>query len=185
MTPIAPTPLPDPSADRIGLAVAVFGWVGRVHAQAYSRVAHHFPDLALRPQLRTVVDGVPGRAEAAAAQFGFVIATREWRELLTEDRVAAVSVTGPNFLHREMGVELALAGKHLWIEKPVSLTADDARAVADAAAAAGVAATVGFNDRNAPAVQTARQLIADGELGTVTHARIRLFPTMPPIPTRR
>ena len=87
----------------------------------------------------------------------------------------AVSVTAPNFLHREIGVAMAEAGKHVWIEKPVGLTAEDARAVADAVGGAGVQGAVGFNYRNAPAVEAARELIAAGEIGTVTHARIRLF----------
>jgi predicted dehydrogenase len=47
--------------------------------------------------------------------------------------------------------------------------------VADAAARAGVQGTVGFNYRNAPAVSTARELIAAGRIGAVTHVRIRLF----------
>ena len=70
---------------------------------------------------------------------------------------------------------MAAAGKHLWIEKPVGLCTADAAAVADAVAAAGVQSTVGFNYRNAPAVQHARELISSGAIGTVTHARFRLF----------
>ncbi|WP_433186261.1 Gfo/Idh/MocA family protein [Actinoallomurus sp. CA-150999] len=159
----------------LGVAVVGFGWMGRVHAQAYARVLHHFPQLDLRPEPVTVADEVPGRAEEAAARFGFATATRDWRDVVADPRVAAVSVTAPNFLHREIGVALAEAGKHLWIEKPVGLTAADARAVADAAGEAGVQGTVGFNYRNAPAVETAREMIAAGEIGAVTHARIRLF----------
>ncbi|MGW1544290.1 Gfo/Idh/MocA family protein [Streptomyces sp. NPDC002309] len=159
----------------LGVAVVGFGWMGRVHTQAYARLPHHYPDLALRPELVTVAEEVPGRAERAAGQFGFASATRDWREVAADPRVRAVSVTAPNFLHREIGVAMAEAGKHLWIEKPVGLTAGDARAVADAVAAAGVQGAVGFNYRNAPAVETARELIAAGELGRVTHARIRLF----------
>lgn len=174
-TPLATTLPSNPLERPIGVAVAGFGWMGRVHAQAYSRVLHHFPDLVLHPHLHAVADNVPGRAEAAAARFGFATASRDWRELLSDDRVQAVSVTAPNFLHREMGVALARAGKHLWIEKPVGLTSADARAVAEVAAAAGVTVVVGFNYRNAPAVRTARRLIDGGELGTITHARIRLF----------
>ncbi|MBB1253114.1 Gfo/Idh/MocA family oxidoreductase [Streptomyces sp. OF3] len=159
----------------LGVAVIGFGWMGRVHTQAYVRVPHHFPELPLRPRLVTVADEVPGRAEEAAARFGFADTAAHWRDVLTDPRVDAVSVTAPNFLHREIGVAVAEAGKHLWIEKPVGLTAADARAVADAVTAAGVRAAVGFNYRSAPAVQTARQMIRDGALGTVTHLRVRLL----------
>ncbi|WP_171110683.1 MULTISPECIES: Gfo/Idh/MocA family oxidoreductase [Streptomyces] len=161
--------------DTLGVAVVGFGWMGRVHTQAYARLPHHYPQLPLRPELVTVAEEVPGRAEQAAEQFGFASATRDWREVAADPRVRAVSITAPNFLHREIGVAMAEAGKHIWIEKPVGLTADDARAVAEAVAKAGVQSAVGFNYRNAPAVETARELIASGELGDVTHARIRLF----------
>ncbi|MFJ3617241.1 Gfo/Idh/MocA family protein [Streptomyces iakyrus] len=161
--------------DTLGVAVVGFGWMGRVHTQAYARVRHHYPRLPLVPELVTVAEEVPGRAEEAAAQFGFASTARDWREVAADPRVKAVSITAPNFLHRAIGVAMAEAGKHIWIEKPVGLTAEDARAVADAVAAAGVQGTVGFNYRNAPAVEAARELIASGEIGAVTHVRVRLF----------
>ena len=159
----------------LGVAVVGFGWMGRVHTQAYARVPHHFPQLTVRPQLVSVAEDVPGRAEQAAGQFGFASTTRDWREVVADPRVQAVSITAPNFLHREIASAMAEAGKHIWIEKPVGLTAADARAVADAVAKAGVQGTVGFNYRNAPAVAAAREMIAAGEIGAVTHVRIRLF----------
>ncbi|WDF43099.1 Gfo/Idh/MocA family oxidoreductase [Streptomyces sp. T12] len=161
--------------DTLGVAVVGFGWMGRVHTQAYARVLHHYPQLAVRPQLVVVAEDVPGRAEEAAAQFGFASTTRDWREVAADPRVRAVSITAPNFLHREIGVAMAEAGKHIWIEKPVGLTVADAQAVADAVAEAGVQGAVGFNYRNAPAVEAARDLIAADEIGAVTHVRVRLF----------
>jgi len=161
--------------DSLGVAVIGFGWMGRVHTQAYARVLHHYPRLGLRPQLVTVAEEVPGRAEEAAAQFGFTSTTRDWREVAGDPRVRAVSITAPNFLHREIGVAMAEAGKHIWIEKPVGLNTADAQAVADAVARARVQGAVGFNYRNAPAVETARALIASGEIGRITHVRVRLF----------
>ncbi|MHB9857701.1 Gfo/Idh/MocA family protein [Streptomyces sp. YIM S03343] len=161
--------------ETLGVAVVGFGWMGRVHTQAYTRVAHHFPGLGLRPHLVTVAEEVPGRAEEAAERYGFASTTRDWREVAADPRVQAVSIAAPNFLHREIGVAMAEAGKHIWIEKPVGLTAADARAVADAVGKAGVQGAVGFNYRNAPAVEAARELIASGEIGTVTHVRVRLF----------
>ena len=159
----------------VGVAIIGFGWMGRVHAQAYSRVVHHFPDVGVQPRLVAVADEVPGRAEEAAARFGFQRATREWRELLTDPRVEAVSVTAPNWLHREIGVAVAEAGRHLWIEKPVGLSAQDARAVADVVASAGVQSAVGFNYRNAPAVQLAQELLHQGAIGRVTHGRVQFL----------
>ncbi|BBJ46402.1 oxidoreductase [Streptomyces antimycoticus] len=159
----------------LGVAVVGFGWMGRVHTQAYVRLPHHFPQLPVRPELVTVADEVPGRAEEAAGRYGFATAVRDWQEVAADPRIQAVSIAAPNFLHREIGIAMARAGKHIWIEKPVGLTADDARAVAAAVAEAGVQGAVGFNYRNAPAVQTAHAMIAAGEIGTVTHARVRLF----------
>src|SRR5690348_13312213 len=78
--------------------------------------------------------------------------------------------TLPNFLHREVGSAFAAAGKHIWIEKPVGLSADDARAIRG-----DVQVAVGFNYRNAPAVEKAREILRAGRIGRVTHARFRLL----------
>ncbi|MFT4043607.1 MAG: Gfo/Idh/MocA family oxidoreductase [Gordonia sp. (in: high G+C Gram-positive bacteria)] len=164
---VAPSDLP--------VGIIGFGWMGRVHAQAYARVRHHYPDLPLVPRLTVIADDVAGRAASAAAQFAVPRSVVDWRSLIADPAVSAVSVTAPNFLHREIGCAVVESGKHLWIEKPVGLSAADARAVADAARAAGVATAVGFNYRNAPAVESARQRIAAGEIGEITHARFRFF----------
>ena len=159
----------------LGVAVVGFGWMGQVHARAYSRVLQHYPDLSLAPELVVVADPEQERLDDAVSRFGFGAATTSWQDVLVDDRVAAVSVTTPNFLHREMGEAVARAGKHLWIEKPVGLTAGDAESVAAAVSAFAVASAVGFNYRNAPAVEHARDLIAQGAIGTVTNARFRLL----------
>jgi predicted dehydrogenase len=162
-------------AAQLGVAVVGWGWMGAVHARAWTRVGHHYPDLAGRVRLVSVADPVAERRTDAVRRFGFVVDHAEWEPVLADPAVHLVSVTAPNMVHREIGCAVAAAGKHLWIEKPVGLSAADARAVADAVTAAGVTATVGFNYRNAPAVEEARNLIRDGALGTVTNARVRLF----------
>lgn len=163
------------STKNIRVGVAGFGWMGRVHTQAYARLLHHYPELALTPTLASVADEVPGRAEQAAAQFGFENATTDWHDIESDSSIDAVSITAPNFLHRSIGTAMVEAGKHIWIEKPVGLSADDARAVALAADKAGVQTAVGFNYRNAPAVEQAKVIIESGDIGTVTHARFRFF----------
>jgi predicted dehydrogenase len=150
------------------------GWMGHVHARAYQRLAQHWPELALRPELVAVADSSPAAAETFARAHG-TATHADWRDLLADPGLAAVSVTAPNFLHREIGVAVAEAGKHLWIEKPVGLTAADATAVRDAVRANGVVACVGFNYRHVPAVARARRIVGSGQIGVPTHARVQLL----------
>jgi predicted dehydrogenase len=159
---------------RIGVAVIGYGWMGKAHSQGYLRSAHHYPDLP-GVDLIAVAEPEADRQQDAIDRYGFQRAVADWRELLNDPSIQAVSITAPNAFHRELGVAFAEAGKHIWIEKPVGLSSADAWAVADAVAAAGVQSAVGFNYRNAPAVEYAKQLIADGALGELTHARFRFF----------
>ncbi|MEO7262533.1 MAG: Gfo/Idh/MocA family oxidoreductase [Jatrophihabitantaceae bacterium] len=167
--------LPASGRRSLGVAVIGCGWMGHAHSRGYLRLPHHYPELGLLARLITVADPEPERREDAIRRYGFSDSTPDWRAVLEDDRVQAVSVTAPNFLHREIAVALAEAGKHLWIEKPVGLTLEDARAVAKAVRAAGVQATVGFNYRYAPAVDRARELLRHGAIGEVTNARFRLL----------
>jgi predicted dehydrogenase len=159
----------------VGVGVIGAGWMGHAHARAYARLRHHYPELGVAPRLVAVSDTVPAQAADFARRYGTRRSYADWRAVLDDPDVDVVSVTAPNALHREIGVAVAQAGKHLWIEKPVGLGAEDARAVADAVAKAGVQATVGFNYRNFPAVARARDLVLGGGIGTPTHARVHLL----------
>ena len=158
-----------------GVGVIGAGWMSHVHARAYQRLNHHWRDLDIRPEIKAVADANESAANDFAAAHGQVATYSDWRELLADPQIKAVSVTAPNFLHREIGVAVAEAGKHLWIEKPVGLTPADAIAVRDAVNNAGLVGAVGFNYRLVPAVARAQRLIQGGEIGVVTHARVQLF----------
>ena len=111
-------------------------------------------------------DVEPGHAAASAAAFGFARSTTDWRDLLSDPSIDLVSVTSPNGLHREMAVAALEAGKHVWCEKPMALTLEDARAMAEAAARSGRATALGYGYLQNPALQEARRLIAAGAIGT-------------------
>jgi predicted dehydrogenase len=158
----------------LGVAVIGHGWMGRLYAQAYLRLRHHYPQLPAA-RLIGVAEPEADRPDEAVSRFGFERSVADWPELLDDPAVEAVSVTAPNHLHRQIATAAAAAGRHVWVEKPVGLTAADALAVASTIKNAGVQSCVGFNYRNVPAVHHAKDLIAGGSLGTVTHARFRLF----------
>src|SRR3954471_18191395 len=108
-----------PTAPSIGVGVIGFGWMGEVHTRAYARLLHHYPDAPRRPELVAVSDPEADRSADAVRRFGFTAAYAGLRTVVADERRARVSVTAPNFLHREIGVAVAESGKHLWIEKPV------------------------------------------------------------------
>jgi UDP-N-acetylglucosamine 3-dehydrogenase len=78
-----------------------------------------------------------------------------------------VVVAAPTIYHLEMGTRLANAGIHALIEKPVASTAEDAASLRDLFAAKGLIGGVGHIERYNPALQAARQRIADGVLGEI------------------
>ena len=159
----------------LGVGVVGAGWMGHAHARAYLRLAHHYPDLGVRPHLVALADPVEGLRSDAVARYGFETTVEDWRELVADPRVELVSVTTPTYLHAEIGTAVADAGKHLWIEKPVGLSSTQTRQVREAVTAASVIGRAGFNYRHAPAVVKARSLVMSGALGDVTHARVRLL----------
>lgn len=161
--------------DRIGIGIVGAGWMGHVHARAYARLRHHFPTGGRDPELIAAADPVDAQLSDLVRRHGLATGYADWRDLVADPRIGAVSVTAPNHLHAQIGVAVAEAGKHLWIEKPVGLNAADAEAVRRAVQAAGVSSAVGFNYRNVPAVMRARSAIASGAIGRPTHARVHLF----------
>ena len=155
---------------QIGVGVIGLGWMGRVHTSAYRRVLDHFPDLGITPRLVAAAD-LSAQRRAHAEHVGFERTHEDWRAVVDDPAVDAVSVTLPNAKHREVALAAIAAGKHLWVEKPVGRRMEDTVAVADAAHSAGTINAVGFCYRFAPAVQHARALIERGAIGEVNHYR--------------
>ena len=158
-------------ARTVGVGVVGAGWMGRVHASSYRRAREHYPDSPGIARLVIVADESEQRAHEAVASFGFEAATTNWRAVVEHPDVDAVSITAPNHLHRDVAVEAARAGKHIWIEKPAGRAPTETAEIAAAVERAGVRSVVGFNYRRAPAVQHARRLIESGALGAIDHYR--------------
>ncbi len=155
---------------QVGIGVIGMGWMGRVHTAAYNRLAEHFPDLGVHPRLLLAADTSADR-RAHAERVGFERTTDDWRAVIDDPAVEVVNVTLPNVMHREVAAAALAAGKHVWVEKPVGRGLEDTQAVAEAARRADGVTGVGFCYRFAPAIQHARELIAQGVIGDVNHYR--------------
>jgi len=153
----------------IGIGVIGMGWMGEVHSRSYRAIPDRFHESGISPRLVVCADPVEARAQAAQKRFGFERYTTDWRAVIADPTVEAVSVAAPNGMHLEINRAAAQAGKHILCEKPVGRDPQETIQSAAAAREAGVLTFVGYNYRWAPLVQYAHQLIAEGKLGQVTH----------------
>lgn len=158
-------------ARTIGVGLISVGWMGKVHSRAFQMLPIVYPELNVKTRLVIAADNVQERADYARNVLGYERSTLDYHEVLNDPQVDVVSICAPNFLHAEIGIAAAKAGKAFWIEKPVGRGAQETESVEAAAIAAGVVNTIGFNYRHAPVVEHAKELIASGALGRITNMR--------------
>jgi len=149
------------------------GFMGAAHSQAW-RVAPRFFDLPLMPQMAVMVGRDAAKNELLAEKWGWDEAATDYREVVARDDIDIVDIVTPGDTHSEIALAALRAGKHVLCEKPLANTASEARDMAqaaDAAAAKGVLAMVGFTYRRVPAATFARDLVREGFVGKVRHVR--------------
>lgn len=151
---------------RIGLIGT--GFMGKAHATAFKNVSAIFGTEPGVPVLTMLADIDAATIERNAKAFGIPRWTTNWRDLINDPKVDVVDITTPNHLHAEMAIAAAQAGKHVYCEKPLALTAAEAKSIVDAVEAAGVISLVGFNYLKNPIQGFAKELIEAGELGEIT-----------------
>ncbi|MEQ8356957.1 MAG: Gfo/Idh/MocA family oxidoreductase [Kiloniellaceae bacterium] len=154
----------------VGIGLIGTGFMGKIHALAYRAAGAVMGDLP-RCRLELLCDTPAEKAAQMAAQLGFDRGTDDWRRLVEDPRVDVVSITTPNALHHQIALAALSQGKHVYCEKPMALTLEQAREMAEAARAAGARTLVGYNYIKNPAFLHARRLIADGRIGRVVHLR--------------
>jgi predicted dehydrogenase len=155
------------SAPELGVAMIGSGLMAKSHTMGYRNVESVYGKTPYRPRFLVLADVREDLARTGAESLGYQRWTVDWREAVADPEVDVVDIVTPNFLHKEIAMTAIAAGKHVYCEKPLALTATDAKEMYEAAAAAGVKTLVGFNYLRNPAVAEARRLIAAGELGEI------------------
>jgi predicted dehydrogenase len=109
--------------------------------------------------------------QKAAETFGWEEHSTDWREVVRRPDIDAVSIVTPPNTHAEIAIAAAEAGKHIFCEKPFTVTVEEAQQAHDAVQRSGVKHMLGFNYRRVPAIGLAKQLIESGRLGKIYHFR--------------
>ncbi len=150
-------PSPDTVQDTIGIAVVGTGFGRKIHIPGFQH--HH----------RTKVVAVHNRnlatAQAIAGQQQIPHASDRLEDILALPEVEAVSVTTPPFLHYEIGKAVLQAGKHLLLEKPMAMNAEEVKELANLAQAKNLVATADFEFRFVPAWQLLAEYLSQNYVG--------------------
>ncbi len=111
------------------------------------------------------------RAQPIADRFGIPHVFGSYDAMLASDVIDAVYIPLPTSQHIEWAIKAADAGKHVLVEKPIALNADEIDAVIDARDRNNVVVTEAYMVAYSPVWRKVRELLAEGAIGTLRHVQ--------------
>ena len=130
---------------RIGLLG--FGGMGRTHAYAVANLPFFYRDLPFTARIHGVCTKNPENARVAAQTYGFPVAAQNEDELIASPDIDVIDICTPNIYHYETLRKALRAKKHVYCEKPLCVSEEQAWEIASLAEEMGVTAGVVFNNR--------------------------------------
>jgi len=146
--------------------IGTTGWAAQAFAPAI---------LAGGGRLLGGVGGTAENSKAFAARFGLERSYRSVEELLADDRVEALWIASPNYLHFRHAMLALEADKHVLLEKPMATSTTEAQQLAAKAQQVKCMTAVGYQHRFNPAHQCLRQVLRNGDVGRVSLIRLHHF----------
>ncbi len=143
---------------KFGVAITGTGFMGPAHTEGLRR-------LGMDPV--GILGSSAEKSARAAENLAIGKGYRDYDELLADDAVQVVHITSPNRVHFDQASRAMKAGKHVLIEKPLSMTSDESAALVALAKETGVVAGVNYNIRYYPLNIEARERVRRGDIGTV------------------
>jgi predicted dehydrogenase len=154
------------------LNVAIIGtkFMGKAHSNAWLNSPRFF-DMPVRPALKVACGQNEDDLRQFAGRWGWEEVETDWRRVVERQDVDIVDISVPTYLHHDIAVAAARAGKHIFCEKPLAMTVEEARSMYAEAEKAGIVHYINHNYRRVPAIRLARRLIDEGRIGRIFHWR--------------
>ena len=151
----------------INVAVIGWGFMGKTHTHSLRCIPLMYENISFRPVLKCLCSGHLENAEKGMQAAGFEYCTDDWRTLLRCRDIDVVSVCTPNSLHEEMVTEFIKAGKHVYVDKPLTTSLQSALRIKAAAKESPVKVQLVMNNRFLPAALRAKELVEEGRIGNI------------------
>jgi len=133
-----------------------------------------------KAEILAVCSSIEEEAKITAKRWGAKYWFTDYRELLEVEEIKAVSICTPVWLHKEIAVASARAGKHILCEKPMARTVEECNEMIEAAKRSQVNLMVGFTKRFSPGFQKIKEIMDKGLIGKVYHMDIHWNLYFPP-----
>ena len=143
------------------------GTIGSVHAASYKKAAN--------AEIAAMCDIIPERLKEKAAEFGVGKTYTDYKALLADPEIDAVSVCVPNDMHAPIAIAAFEAGKHVMLEKPMTLNAKLGEEILAARDKAGKLLQIGMVWRQKKEAQIVKKEIEAGRLGEIYQIRVKLI----------
>lgn len=136
--------------------------------------AQHIPAYLAneKTEIKYFCDIIPERAEKAVKDYGCGIAVTDYKEVLADPEIEAVSVCTPNNMHSVISIDAMRAGKNVLCEKPAARTYNEALEMQKVQHETGKVLNIGVCNRFNNGVKELKKLIDDGVLGEVFHVYV-------------
>ena len=145
--------------ERIKVGIIGGGFMGAAHAEALRRL----PGV----EIAVVTSRSRESAERVASRFNIDRIVADWTDLLSDDSIDVIHNCTPNHLHYEVNKASLKAGKHVFAEKPLTVSSDESRELIRIARERGLVTGVNFNYRSYPLIRQARELVESDTIGKV------------------
>lgn len=151
---------------RIGLLG--FGSMGKTHAYAVNNLRYFYRDLPFEATIVGVCTTTMEKSRAVCEEYGFSLATDCEDDLINDPGIDVIDVCTPNLFHYETLKKALSAGKHIYCEKPLCVTSEQAAEIAALSRAdRGAICNVVFNNRFLAPILRAKELVDEGRLGRI------------------
>ncbi|WP_018132136.1 Gfo/Idh/MocA family protein [Effusibacillus pohliae] len=146
--------------------------IGLIGAGGIAR-QRHLPGCAALPETEIVAvfDAVEATARQAASDFHIPVVHTDYRQMLEQNDIDAVIITTPNAYHAPIAIDAMQAGKHVLCEKPMAASLQEAKAMVRVQRETGCTLMIALNNRFRSDSQWIKQLVYEGELGDIYHAK--------------
>ena len=155
---------------KLNVGMIGYKFMGKAHSNAWKKAPYFF-DVPVEPVLKVVCGRHAGPLKAFADRWGWEEIETDWKKVIDREDIDIVDIGVPTHLHHEIALAAAKAGNHIFCEKPMAVSYDQAKEMFEAARENGITHYLNHNYRRCPAVRLAKQLIDDGKIGRIFHWR--------------